>query len=322
MQYGQLITRSLAIVWRHPYLWVLAILGGADVGAGGFSGNFNTGTRSIGGRGANTEQITRFLQDHLGQILVLLAILGVLALAWFLLSCVTTGALIRGSAEHDAERPFGAGPAWRAGLRSFGSILVLRLFLFALVVLIVGIAALFVGLAVASFSSGRNGTGAVVVILGVLLALALVVAAIPFGIALILATRAIVLEERGPIDALRRGLGLLSGRLGRVLLVWLIQVGLGAAASLTLAIPVLVLSGLLVAALVGAGIAGGGGGLAAAIPLAILVGIVILCLVLVVGALVGAYQSTYWTLAFRRLELEQPGYAAPWPPRAGDVGAG
>ena len=44
------------------------------------------------------------------------------SLAWMLLSSVTVGALVRAAAEHDAERPFSFGPAWRdlSGVRASG----------------------------------------------------------------------------------------------------------------------------------------------------------------------------------------------------------
>src|SRR5437016_9101677 len=122
MQYGQLISRSLSIVWRRRYLWLLAILGGADVG-GGFGTSFpNPSTFRGGAPGATTAgggvmpaPAGQFLVDYSGLVVAIVAIALVVALGWFLLSCVTTGALIRASAEHDAERPFALGSAWRAG---------------------------------------------------------------------------------------------------------------------------------------------------------------------------------------------------------------
>jgi hypothetical protein len=316
MQYGELITRAFSIVWRHKYLWLLAILGGADVGTGGFGGSFsNPGSVRGGGAGATqpratgevARQVAQFLADY-GWVLVLAgAIVLLLALAWFVLSCVTTGALVRASAEHDAERPFGLGLAWRAGLGTFWSILGLRLLGLLWGLVVVAVIGLFVLLGVLSYAGGQRAALAAVIAVGVLAGIALVVVSIAVGLALILATRAIVLEQRGAVAALGRGLGLLRGRLGRVLLVWLIQLALGlgaAVAVIVVLIPVFLLAaGLVVAAAVT-------GGAGAAVGVAIPLGVLAVAVLVVASGLAGGYLSTYWTLAFRRLELEAPRPAA------------
>src|SRR5215469_18323364 len=107
MQYGELITRSFAIAWRRRYLWLLAILGGADVTSGGqlnFSGvgnAFNGAGTSSGTSASPTgspaglqdaaNAAGRYLQDNLGTIVLVGLILLIVAIAWWLLSCVTTG---------------------------------------------------------------------------------------------------------------------------------------------------------------------------------------------------------------------------------------
>lgn len=317
MQYGDLITRSFWIVWRHKYLWLLAILGGADAGGNGFGGNFANGFNGFnrgsagGGRfndGAAT--VSRFLQDNLWLIVLGGVLVLVIAIAWFLLSCVTTGALVRASAEHDAERPFGLGFAWRTGLGTFWSILGLRLLGVLWAVLSVALIVGLVVLGVASYLGGQSGALALVIVLGILLVMALVVAWILVGIAFILAIRAVVLEQRGAIAALGRGFQLLRARLGRVLLVWLLQVGLGLAAGVGLAIILIPVSILVAVIVVTAGVAGG---TEAALVVAIPFGLLQLAVILVLGGMLGGYFSTYWTLAFRRMEVDAPGPAY-WPP--------
>lgn len=334
MQYGELITRSFAIAWRRRYLWLLAILGGADVTSGGgfnfsgagnaFSGGGSTGAGAPAAGGPAGLQdavnaVGRFLQDNAGTIVLLGAVLVVVAIAWWLLSCVTTGALVRATAEHDAERPFGLGVAWRTGLETFWAMLGLRLIGVLWTIVVVGsiVGAVILGVS-AYLSNQAAGLGAVITV-GLLVGAVLVLASIPVGIAFILATRAVVLERRGPLSALGRGFALLWSRIGRVLLVWLLQVGLALAAGLGLAIVVipvvLVLGGIVLAA----GVAGGvGAGVVVGIPVALL----LFAVVLVLGALIGVYLSAYWTLAFRRLEIDAPRPVA-WPqapygpPRAG-----
>lgn len=323
MQYGELITRSFSIVWRWKYLWLLAVLGGADVTAGGFAGNFgNRGVRPApstgpvlpggGAPGPAPWQVSQFLQDHLALLVLSGALVLVLALAWLALSCVTTGALVRASAEHDAERRFGLGAAWRSGLGTFWPIVGLRLVGVLLALLAAAVIGLLVVLGVASYLDARPGALAAVVAVGVVVAPALLVAAVVVGIAFILAVRAVVLEQRGPLAALGRALQLLRRRPGRVLLVWLLQVALGLGAGLAIVIAVAPVV-LLALALVAAAAVTGGAVAAAlvAVPLAVLA----LAVLVVAGGLAGAYLSTFWTLAFRRMELEAAA-PAPWPPGA------
>src|SRR5436853_452692 len=195
MQYGQLISRSLSIVWRRRYLWLLAILGGADVG-GGFGTSFpNPSTFRGGAPGATT----------------------------------------------------------------------------------------------------AGGVGVV----GVLVVLALIPAAIVIGIVFTLATRSLVLEQRGPIAALGRGLNLMGARLGRALLVWLIQVGLSIGVGIALLVVVVVVFVILGGLIFAVGYAAGQ---TAAIIVGIPVGLVLLAALILVSGMTNSYFSTYWTLAFRRME--------------------
>jgi hypothetical protein len=325
MQYGQLTTRSFSIMWRYRYLWLLAILGGADVGTcgGGFNGSVGnrTGGTTEGGTGSSSaaaQQVAQFIQDNLGLIVTLLVLVLVLALAWFLLSCVTTGALVRASAEHDAERPYRLGLAWRAGLQTFWSILGLRLIGLALGLVVLAVIGLLVLLGVLAYGGGQSGALVAVVVVGVMFVIALVPAAILAGIAFIVATRSVVLEQRGAVAALGRALRLLRARLGRALLVWLIQVGLGLAAAIAILIPLLIVVLVLGALVVGVGLAAGP---VPAIVVGVPIGLVVLAALVVLGGMSGTYLSTYWTLAFRRMELDVPRPPASWPP-AGSPPAG
>jgi hypothetical protein len=325
MQYGEIISRSFTIAWRHRYLWLLAILGGADVGSGGFSGGNPASLGNLDNRSAGAPDLGQLLQDNIGPIVVIGVLVLLFLLVIFILSCVTTGALVRASAEHDAERPFGLGAAWRAGMGTFWSILLLRLVGLLWLVVVVAVIGTLVLLGFATYSSGSAGALAGVISLGILAGIALIVVSIPVGLVFILATRAIVLEQRGAAAGLVRGFQLLRARLGRTLLAWLVQVAVGAGAAIILAI-VFVLA-LVIAAvpIVAAYLAAGTG---AAVLVGIPVGLVVLAIFLLVTAMNGAYFSTYWTLAFRRMELETPPAPAypptayppyqppPYPPRA------
>ena len=315
MEYGEVLTRSFWIMWRHRYVWVLAVLGGADVSMGG-GGSYNssgfggspTGTAGpTGPPGAAPGQLGRLLADNLGLLLSVVLIALLLAVAWFLLSCITTGGLIRASAEHDAERPFGFGAAWRAGLGTFWSILGLRLLAFAVALLALVVVGLLVLVGYLALAGGAAPVPvAIVVVMGVQVLGAVIAAAVLLGVVLILATRSAVLEQRGPIAAFGRGVHLLWTRPGRTLLTWLIQVALGIAAAIVVAIPLVVAVGVVaVLVLVTARQAGVGAAVLIGLPL----GLVILAALLVLGGMSGSFFSTFWTVAFRRLEVDRPARA-------------
>lgn len=309
MRYGEVITRSLNIFWRHKYLWLLGALGGGEsVGGGGGGGNFG-GFRSGGasGRANNpdfsgfTRQLGDWVGGHLGLLVTVAAVLIVLALAYFLVSCVASGALIRAAAEHDAERPFGLGPAWQAGLRTFWPILGLRLLFIAYVLAVVIVVG---GLFLLAFlaGSGNNPAGAAGFgVLGGLAVLVVIPVSIAAGLVYILGLRAVVLEQSGALAGLGRGWRLLRKRLGRVLLSWLIQIGLSLVGGIIIgiALVVLLLPG---AAIVFAAYAAGG--LGAALSVGIIAGLIYLVLVVALSGAAGSFIATYWTLAFRRLDLD------------------
>jgi hypothetical protein len=307
MRYGEVVQRSLSVFLRFRYIWLLGALGGGETVGGGF-GNFgaagqgpgsDTGTGSVPNQFAN--ELGQWVSVDLGLLAVLLALLLLFFLVYFVLSCATVGGAIRAAAEHDAEQAFGLGPAWRAGWQSFLPILGLRLLGLLLVLpallLIAGMAAL------AALSAARGSAdGIVTAVLAAIVAVpVLVVAAVVLGVVWTLATRAIVLERHGVIAALERGFRQVWNRLGRVTVVWLIALGIGILTGIgagvlsgLLLLPFLiVLSATYAAAGVDAALTAG-----AVLLLLYIVGVVLL------NGAVGSFLTTYWTIAYRRLELE------------------
>jgi hypothetical protein len=207
------------------------------------------------------------------------------------LSAVCEGALVRASAEHDADRPFGLSQAWRTGVATMGTIIRFRLLLIALglpaLVIVVALIAGFV----AAVVNRSVGVAVAIGLIGFLVLLAVIVYGIYLSFLDRLGTRAVVLEQRGATASLARGHRLLFKRLGRVLLVWLLSI----AVNIVVGICAGIVLGVLSLPAIGAGIATYSGGSAAG---------------LVVGGFVGAQSSTYWTLAYRRLELDQPPVSA------------
>ncbi|MDR0360161.1 MAG: hypothetical protein LBJ87_11970, partial [bacterium] len=129
MDFGQVIGRTFPILGRHRYLLLLAVLGGGEFGGASFSApSFDGSGTAGGGAGLDPAAI-------LTVVAVLVVLVAVLAAGWFVLSLITTAALIRAAAEHDAQRPFGLGAALRTGLQSAWKVFVLRLLMAVAVVL-------------------------------------------------------------------------------------------------------------------------------------------------------------------------------------------
>lgn len=297
MRYGDLITRSFSVVWGHKYLWLLAVFGGADVGDSPFG----------------VVWAATFGFNFVSQVMppspwpIRLGILLVLVIGSFMITCATTGALVRASAEHDALRPFSLGLAWRAGLGALSSIFGLRMLQLLWVVLWASSAVTAIGvlvpLGVLAYQHHQNVALAVVIVAGLELVVAAAAAWILGGLAFILAIRAVVLEESGPIRALRRGVQLMRARPGRVVVLWLLQIALGFAGS-SLQSLILLPAILVAAALVAA--AGVAIGVVAAVALGIPFGLALLGAAILLYAILEGYLSIYWTLAFRRLEMDSP----------------
>ena len=324
MQYWECVSRSFRIAWDRKYLWLIALFAGESSGGGG-GGSFNTnfgGGRSGGGTAgapdinAAREAAVTWINDHLGLIIAIGIAWLILAVVFFILGAVCEGATVRASAEHDAERPFGLGLAWRAGVRTMWVIVRFRLLLLLLTLPLLLVVVL---LGVGFYFAASNQTGAATgfLALGGLLGLA----AIPYLIYLAFldrfGTRAVILEQLMAIPALGRGHRLLFKRFGRSLLVGLLYI----AVSLVLGIVLACLLAIVFVplTLIGIGIAAASSGNAGVILALFLVALLVfLPIVFVVGGFTSAQASTYWTLAFRRLDLDYapaPSYQ-PLPPPA------
>ena len=305
MDFGQVIGRTFPILGRHRYLLLLAVLGGGEFGGAPISSSGFDGTGAEGG-GAAADPVA-----ILTVLAVLLVLVAVLAVAWFVLSLITTPALIRAAAEHDAQRPFGLRPALRTGLQSAWKVFVLRLLMVLAVALVFLVASLpILGPAIyliqhaGEEDPGRGlaamiGGGVVSLLILVLLALLVL---LPLGVVVELALRSVVLELTGPVQALGRGFHLLRHRFGRVALTWLISVGFGLAGGMLAGLvttPLVLLLYLGSAALV-RGPGGGSGGLVLSIAGAVL----LFVLVVGINGVLGGFFSVYWTLAYRRLDLQ------------------
>lgn len=324
MPYWQLVSRSFAIAWRHKYLWLLALFAGESGGGASFNSGTSqpVGTTRRNGNvpdfGAIPQQVSNWFSQNLGLVELVAILLIVLWVAFFVLAAVCEGAVVRASAEHDAERPFGLRVAWRCGVATMGAIIRLRLIVLVLVLPIwIVLLALLVGFVAALFNHNA-GAAVAVGLVGLLVLLAAIPYSIYLGFLTLLGARAAVLEQLGARAALGRAHHLVRKRLGRVLLVWLVWIATAFAVSLCAAVvlAVLVVPATLLAIFA---FTTGSAGLWAAVAL---IALALLPVVLIVEGFVLAQGSTYWTIAFRRLEIDQaPAYGYMYPQAAPPQGA-
>jgi hypothetical protein len=316
VQYWDIVTRSFVIVWRHKYLWLLAAFAGES---GGASFNYSSPYQPTGKGGSTPnftnlpQQVATWLSQNIGLLLVIGLVFLALAIAFFILAAVCEGALVRGSAEHDADRPFGLRLAWRTGVSTMGVIIRFRLLLIALGLPVFVVVAALVGGVTFAILSHSYGLGVAIGLIGLLFFLAAVVYLLYLGFLDRLGTRAAVLEQVGARAALVRGHRLLRKRLGRVLLVWLLSIAIGIAVGICGAIVLAIV----VIPITVAGIAAYATGSALFWVVVIVGTVILLPVALIVGGFINAQSSTYWTLAFRRLEIDQApayGYIPAAPP--------
>lgn len=317
MQYGEILTKSLAITWRHKYLWLLALFAGEGAAGSLFTGSGGSTTR---GNTTSTQTpaydwnvFTTWVSAHVLLLVSAVVFLAAISVILFVISAVANGALVRASAEFDAERPFTRGQAWNAGLATFWPVLKVKLFavLVALISFVV-IGGLLAGAALLAV----NGVTIGAVILGIV-AVLLILPAIPFsiifGVVILLAVRGVALEGMGASAAVIAGFRTVQRRLGRIALLWLIDVvvsiGIGVATAIAAVALAFITAGVIVAAYLA-------GGTVVAIVVGALLGVIWLGLALTASGAIAAFTSTYWTLGYRRLDLEPTPMALAAPPAA------
>jgi hypothetical protein len=301
VNYGDLIKDAFAVSWRNKYLWFFGFfVGGVGSSFGGNipsgAGNFDGGGSEQSGAGASglAAQLGPGVFDNVA-LLVALAVVGLVILLLFIaLTLISQGALAENVAAIDRGegRRFGSG--WRAGLANIWRVLgyYVAYFLITLGLLIaIGVPiALLVGVTFAVTQSVAARV-IVAVLAGLLGIAALILVFIPLSIVGQYALREVVVRRIGIFASF-------GGGVGRSLLVWLINLGLGI--------------GVTIAALIGLGIVGLVLFLptillafaemsTAAIVAGIVAGVILLPILLVVSGATGAFFHSYWTLAYLRL---------------------
>ncbi len=292
--YGDVIRDAFRISWRNKFLWFFGFF--AAGGATNISSNFTNIPADFSGG------LPPWVQNNLTAIIVSAAVFAaVLTLAFIALFLVSAGGLSESVAAIDRgeERRFGS--TFRAGLSNFWRVL-LQIILLALISLGLAIAILLVaGLPILiTFLITESLAARIVVgiLFGMLGLLLLVLIFIPFGIVGQYALRALVVDRAGIAGGIREGYGLFRRNIGKSLLVWLINLGIGIGVGIAMLLATLVLGLILFLPAILLGISEATTG---AIVAGVFGAILLLPIIVILAGATGTYFHAYWTLAYLRL---------------------
>ena len=297
MNYGDLLSEAFRLTWRNRYLWFF----GFFVGGGA---SFNVPS-NFGGQDApfgTPSGPVRWISENLVLFLaVVIALVVVIALIFIVLAMLSHGALAESAAAlHRGEsRRFSL--TWRAGTANFWRVLWLKGLIFLMALGLALLVLLPVGLGVVAVLAAADSTGVRVLFIALLVLvgfLALILVFLPFAIINQFALRELVVGRRRVLESVGGGFGLFRRNIGRSLLVWLVQLGV----MLGLGIATLVVVVILGAILLGPAIAlFAAEQTSAAVVVGIIGGLLFLVPLLVISGALGAFNHTYWTLAYLRL---------------------
>ncbi len=292
MDYGEVLSKAWQIIWKHKVLWIFGILTSCG---GGSSASSNSGWRtSVEKNNWNFQPMVNNIpewQIALIIAIVLLVIFVLVVLAIFLSTIGRVG-MIRGTVQGDrgAERVTfselfsGSLPYfWRV----FGlNLLVGLAFAMAVIIIVVPLA---------------------VTVVGLVCIIPLICLLVPIGWFISVLTEqaniAIVTENLGIIDGLKRGYQVLTANLGPMILMWLILgVGFSLVGGLIIGLPVFFIIGpAVIGAISGNQNALGGGLLVTGLCL-----VAYLPVLIVANGVLQSYIRSAWTLTYLRLTGKHP----------------
>ncbi len=321
MDFGEVLSKSWRIVWKHKVLWIFGILAGCARGGGGGGGSggdfggqsSGTGSQPFGqgfspGNPQFGTEIEQWISTHVELLIaaVILFILLIFLIALIRLALGTIGqvGLIRGAAAVDGgAEQLRFGELFKSTYPYFWRVLGLSLLVAAgfFILIMLGVVML-VGLALAAGLPTAGVGGLVVLPLLCILIPVVIILGVVVDIIVQLADLSIVIEDLSLTAGVRRGWELFKKELGPVLLIWLITVVAGFIVGIVIAIPmVFVVIGTVIPLVANSGtfswtpIIAGGACLLLYLPV-----------LLAISGLLLAYLQSVWTLTYLRLTRNKP----------------
>jgi hypothetical protein len=233
--FGEVLTRAWQITWKYKVLWIFGILAGCarGGGSGGGGSSYSNNNPSQGGVSPETqrmlENFTQWITDHWWVVAVFVAAIILLAIVSILLGTIGRIGLIKGTldVEGGAER-LAFGELFQASLLYFWRVFGLS-FLIGLAFLILFLPLLLIGVLTAG--------------VGFLCLLPLICLLIPVSLAVNIileqANIAIVAENLGMFDGLRRGWEIVKSNVGPVVVMGILLLVIGGTIGIIIALPVI-----------------------------------------------------------------------------------
>jgi hypothetical protein len=298
MNYGDLLSEAFRLTWRNRFLWFFGFFVG---GGASFNVPSNIGGEQGAPFGAASGPL-RWISENLALFIALVIVLVVvIALVFIVLAMLSHGALVESVAALHRGEPRRFGPAWRAGTANFWRVLGLKVLFFLMALGLAILVLLPVGLGVVAVVAATDSTGLRILLIALLVLvgfLALIFVFLPFAIVNQFALRELVVGRRRILESVGGGFGLFRYNIGRSLLVWLLQLGV----MLGLGVATLVVVIILGAILLGPAIAlFAAHQTTAAVVVGVVGGLLFLVPLFVISGALGAFNHTYWTLAYLRL---------------------
>jgi hypothetical protein len=307
MDYGTLLRRAWEITTRYPYLVVLGLFA-----SGGFGGCSSTLNYQLSGSDlANVDpelegslgSAALWLSQNVWLIVALAVLLVLLALALLIVSSIATAGMARAATGLALGESVTAGEAWRFGRRRFLRYYGLAFLLIGIVAVGITAILLLISLAIAAGSAGGVGGTLLAILLG-LAALFAILAAVPVGALLSIASQyaqlAMAVEDLGPVSALRSAIQLVRREAMTTFVIWLVSLALQIGAATVLAIAVAILVALLggLGAVIYFATSGFG---PSTLVYAVLAGLVLFAAIWGASAFVGTFLWSYWAQAYLKL---------------------
>jgi len=300
MDYGEILSKAWRIIWRHKVLWIFGVLAGCS-SAGGNSGSSGGNVNYQFEPGELPDQfqfipfqIQRFVENIPAWAWVLLAI-GALALMAVVIVLTTVGriGLVKGAATVDGgvER-LAFSELFSASLPYFWRVFLLNL--------VIGLAIFFLVLVIV--------IPLAITVVGLVCLIPLACIAIPLlwlvSVVIQQSTVAIVTENHGLFEGLRRGWQVVTTYLGQHIVMAVILWIIGFVGALIIGIPLAVL---IVPPLLD--MAFNQGQVGSGLIVSIVLFLVYLPILLLGNGILQAYINSAWTLTFRRLTGPRPAAA-------------
>jgi len=319
MNLGEVLSRAWKIIWKNKILWIFGILSSCGRGGGGGGGgnnsnfNFDNGNTPFSdGSFPGAEEFSRNMENIFGSsseqtwipiIIGGLCLLLIVAVVFIFLGTIGRIGLIKGTVlAETGHEPLSFGQVWSASMPYFWRVFLLNLIIglaIGLVVLIIMVPFVLVGIATMGV-----GMLCLIPLFCLLIPLSLVV-----NVIIEQANVAMVVEELGIMDAIKRGWRVCRENLGPIAVVALVILVGGGIVGFIIAIPLV-----LVIVPIFAGFLSNDETVLT--TLFATAGLMLCCMLPVVIALSGILQSyigSVWTLTFLRLTAKKPEGTDPLP---------